>query len=264
MHATRKKSLMLDAVKKNDIKAVRNLHTEYLIQATEKGLLEIVVKLIKEGEDVNTQDNDGNTILSIAAKKKNIDLVEWFLENGANVNASNKDGRTALVKACFVQNIDIIKKLIQKGANVNVQSGQYNSTPLIHASAVGCQVIAIELIKSGANVNIRDNKGNTALNMAVVKKHADIAEILLKLGANIDQENKLIRNVLDSTQEEDKKIKNLLLQHYPTFSLKYFARQNIVNHLISLGQPNTFVAIPKLDLPIPLQKYMMYSDIISS
>jgi len=60
----------------------------------------VISLLLKEGSNANTEDNDGNTGLHIAAEKGFEDVVTILLQNGnVNVNAKGRNGLTALYYA---------------------------------------------------------------------------------------------------------------------------------------------------------------------
>src|SRR5215471_20786176 len=54
---------------------------------------------IAAGIDLNSRDNDGNTLLMQAAVYGTARDIEFLVAHGANVNAANKAGHTALMRA---------------------------------------------------------------------------------------------------------------------------------------------------------------------
>jgi sRNA-binding regulator protein Hfq len=72
-----------------------------LIQAAEKGHLEEVKRILDEGADGNTKDDDGQTALMKAAKEGHVEIVKLLLNKGANVNSEDNYRRTALMLASF-------------------------------------------------------------------------------------------------------------------------------------------------------------------
>jgi ankyrin repeat protein len=61
-----------------------------LLVASDKGDVEKVKKLLKEGADVNAKGKYGYTPLHKAAFYRYIEIVKLLIENGANVNATKK------------------------------------------------------------------------------------------------------------------------------------------------------------------------------
>ncbi len=103
--------------------------------SAESGDYAEVKRLIEEGADVNTQDQDlGWTALELASGKGHIEVVKLLIEEGANVNAQDQDGLgwTALISASYHGHPEIVKLLIDKGADVNAQD-YYGYTALMYA-----------------------------------------------------------------------------------------------------------------------------------
>src|SRR6516225_4204120 len=70
-----------------------------LLQAAKAGDNEQVQKLLGQGADPNTRDNDRTTPLILMASSGLTDGVEALLKKGAYVNAKDKTGWTALMGA---------------------------------------------------------------------------------------------------------------------------------------------------------------------
>lgn len=68
--------------------------------------------LLKKGLDVNSQCDDGTTMLM----EVGLDEVKYLISKGADVNIRNKRGETALTKALNDKNYDLAEFLISKGA----------------------------------------------------------------------------------------------------------------------------------------------------
>ena len=108
-----------------------------------------IEQLIKDGVDVNSKDDDGNTGLHWAASFGLVEMANLLLSNGADTNLRNKDGNTPLHWAAGEGNTEVVKILISNGANVNAK-GKSNWTPLRWAEARKRQEIADILKAAGA------------------------------------------------------------------------------------------------------------------
>lgn len=75
--------------------------------------------LIKNGLDVNFQDQYQNSLLHGAIIDGRPDLARFLIEKGADVNTRNSSGSTALLLACERFMPEIIKLLIDRGADLN-------------------------------------------------------------------------------------------------------------------------------------------------
>jgi ankyrin repeat protein len=86
------------------------------------------------------------------------------------------------VQAGNKENVDLF---IKAGINVNdrVDNGY---TALMVASMKGHLDIAKLLIEKGADVNTKDNNGGTALMVASSEGHLDIANLLIEKGADVN------------------------------------------------------------------------------
>ncbi len=68
--------------------------------------------------DINDVDEDGNTVLHLAAKLNDRELAEWFIFKGANVNAVNGINNTPLHTAILEDSFDVAELLTKKGSDV--------------------------------------------------------------------------------------------------------------------------------------------------
>ena len=73
-------------------------------------------------DDVNEQDENGNTALMYAVKYNNLSVVEALIKEGADVNVRNETGNTPLMYAAEYENSEAFDILIKAGADVNVRN----------------------------------------------------------------------------------------------------------------------------------------------
>ncbi|WP_419420736.1 ankyrin repeat domain-containing protein [Legionella sp. D16C41] len=66
------------------------------IEAARKQNHIAIVEFLQDNQDVNQQDNDGNTLLHKAIKTGDLERVRELILKGADVNLENKDGQTPL------------------------------------------------------------------------------------------------------------------------------------------------------------------------
>ena len=79
-----------------------------------------------------------------------------------------------------------------KGADVNSKGNKVNNgaTALIWAAYQGHAEVVELLLMKGANVNARDKDGTTALMCAARRGYIEITELLLNYGINVNAKNK--------------------------------------------------------------------------
>lgn len=167
----------------------QNVASSSLHKAADFGRLERVQSLLREGANVNLQDNNGNTPLIIATAFGHLEIVKALLLNGADVTKTNNTGFTALQLGAYRgmdgtssdkgrnQYIDIIKILL-KHMDVD-QVNEEGRTPLHHAAAWGYSDVVQALLDNKADINRVDNSGQTPLHLAAQKGHQETVEILL-------------------------------------------------------------------------------------
>ncbi|MDG1436896.1 MAG: ankyrin repeat domain-containing protein [Rickettsiaceae bacterium] len=71
-----------------------------IIEAASLGDIGLIASLLKT-KSIETQDDQGNTPLMMAAKHNQSDAVQFLLDQGANTSKKNDDGYTALNIAMY-------------------------------------------------------------------------------------------------------------------------------------------------------------------
>ena len=101
-----------------------------------------------------------------------------------DITKTDLNGRTIFHWAVLChQPKNTLNLLIFKGAAIDALA--IGRTPLSYAAEYGQAEIAELLINRGADINVRSNKGATPLLFAIEHKHKNIVDILLKLNADI-------------------------------------------------------------------------------
>jgi ankyrin repeat protein len=189
---------ILWAVRKGDLKGITKLYEKganlnttdengntLLILAAEKGYLEIAKFLIQHKVAVNTKNKHGRSALLATSSP---DVGRLLLDNGAEIEARNNNGWTPLMYSAIRNNTKMIKFLVQKGAFMNAQD-RSGRTALMMLMDKGDREAIEFLLKSGADPNIIDSRSNTALIGASSKGRLIIAAILIKHGADVSVKN---------------------------------------------------------------------------
>jgi uncharacterized protein len=127
--------------------------------------------------------------LIAAAQIGKVDAVNRLIAEGANIETTDQDGRTALVVATAFGQTDVVKILLTAGANVNPGTPN-RKTPLHIAAASGKTDILKALLDAGARIDVADEDGNQPLHLAAVNPtNGHIVKDLLIAGARVDATN---------------------------------------------------------------------------
>jgi ankyrin repeat protein len=168
-----------------------NLPEEYiplLILVTKNKNLTILRILINNGIDIESKDADGNTALIFAAKHGDENIIKLLLNYGANVNASNNNDENVLMHACIYyshkNSINIFRLFLEHGADINGKT--YNTNPLYSAIQSNNLDIVKELLNYGSDIDFIDKYIFSPLMWSIQNDRYDIGIELAKRGANVN------------------------------------------------------------------------------
>jgi len=121
--------------------------------------------------------------LSLAVAFEEPRIIQFLLEQKANPNVKNTSNETPLMIAaihCYKKAIDL---LLKQRANVNdcsTEGDWQKETPLLIVAAKGNLECVKLLVAAKADIHYRNKNDKTAYELAIEKKHLDIAEYLLQ------------------------------------------------------------------------------------
>ncbi|NWW15386.1 ASB10 protein, partial [Falcunculus frontatus] len=133
--------------------------------------IECVQHLLQHGASANSQTEEENdTALHVASRHGLAEHVQLLLHHGAELEVKNKEGQTPLNAACAQrhqpQDMDryyrVCQLLVESGASINAEDRD-RQHPLHLACKNANAQIAELLLARGANVNVMNYGGNTAL-----------------------------------------------------------------------------------------------------
>jgi len=142
-------------------------------------------RMLKEGEDPSSSSRKPTAWpLDVAVQQAQVEMVKLLLASGAKFHGGE------LATAAFAGNQDeslaMVTALIKAGADVNSPHVDYRHTALIWASYKGNKdMVKLLLAQPGIKLDAINIDGDTALMVAAEHGHAEIAEMLLKAGANV-------------------------------------------------------------------------------
>jgi uncharacterized protein len=182
---------LFDAVRANDVDEVRSLLDQgmdpnstdkqgysILMQAAREGHIATVKLLLERKARVNQYSAAAETAIMLAAFKGHLETVKLLHTYGA---AINKDGWTPLHFAAFEGHASICKYLLDSNAQVDARAPN-DETALMLAARNG-RYDVVKVLLGKADPNLKTSSGGTALQLAVQKGHADVAQLIKQAGA---------------------------------------------------------------------------------
>ena len=182
-----------------NVNAVNRYGVTPLSLACTNGDAAMIDLLLRAGADPKSSLPDGSLPLMTAARTGNLAAVDVLLTHGADVNRTEgTHGQTALMWAAAEGHVPVVDRLIKAGADIRARSSG-GFTPLLFAVRQGRAEVVKLLLKAGADVNDSlpfhsrrprregDNAmrtGASALHLAIMNAHFELAAILLDAGAN--------------------------------------------------------------------------------
>ena len=103
----------------------------------------------------------------------------------------------------------------------------------MYAAWLGKDKCVETLIYGGADVNIQDRNGGTAVMKVAEWGHEKCIDILTRPKNNID-----------------------------VLRLSHLCRASIRKHLLQMSNMNLFARVPKLGIPKPLMKYLLFTEML--
>lgn len=138
-----------------------------------------VKKYIKEGADVNDENDGGESVLSHAIRYHcDLELIMYLIEKGADIFDFDDEGVSVFDMAITYTNIPLVRLLLEKGIDVNKTQRRSGFTPLMAAACYGRVEVAKILIEHGANKDLVDFKGFSATDFARKMNKKSILEVL--------------------------------------------------------------------------------------
>lgn len=196
-----------------------------LIEAVNRGDFEIIKLLVKNGADLNIQQNMGFTALhraltvagteikmleyeiQKAQKDPPPSLLEGIKEKGMELLTSFINQKKASSESSGGKWMEIIKFLINSGIDVNIESID-GETPLFSAVCSGQIVLIRYIINQLVDINHISTRVGSALHYALwlpfeESKMVEIAAVLLEAGIDLKIKNRDGKTVIDIAREKN-------------------------------------------------------------
>ncbi|SDG21914.1 Ankyrin repeat [Dyadobacter soli] len=263
---------------KLDPKTISKDGATVLHQLIRRPNAEVIAYFVNQGVDLNKADNEGNTLLMLAASGRDVQLVEQtLLPKIKNINAKNDKGESALTKAIATGSSEMVALLLKNGADVKVVDKDQNNLayhwfesyrevsggpagPMPGAPAregerggngrerAGQEFDKkLELLKNaGLDVSAPQQNGSTLFHLAVAKGNEKLFEKASALGANINAQDKEGATPLHKaalTAKDDKILKALI-----ALGAKKELKTEFGETAYDLAKDNNFLADSKVTL----------------
>lgn len=168
-----------------------------LYRAAELGRDKIVEALIHSGANVDAKDKSKRTAIFPAAQRNHRETLSLLLNAGANVNAKDGDGQNLMLSLAAETSekrsrwgSEIVETLLRTNLDLEAKDKE-GRTALLWAAATGKETLARQLLtvrtENKADINATNNRGKTALHLAIESKTnpAALVKMLLENGADV-------------------------------------------------------------------------------
>ncbi len=179
-----------------------------LLNAASFGHTKVIDTLLQVGAEVDQKNHEGRTPLSWAAGEGFDDSVRTLLSAGANVNGRDNIGLTALMWASETGQIDTAQILIDSGAEVNLLAAD-REREVFRGTAIGGETISATIARKQDESL---DTGWTALMAAAAQGHIQIAEVLIRSGADVNAVSNDNLTALELARESENEEMAAILQ----------------------------------------------------
>lgn len=142
-------------------------------------------------------DEDGRTMLVVAAQSGFTGIFEALVKAGANTEVTYGKSETILMHICRYGHLDVAKKLFDLRDNISVDAVDQDQETALHKASSGGHVQLVKfLVDKEANVNVEDSQTWTPLHKACEQGHLEVVQTLLGKRADATARNSGAMNAL--------------------------------------------------------------------
>lgn len=133
--------------------------------------------------NINIENKDAMTPLTIALKRNYPDMVIEIASYGSDINYHNTEGKNSMYYAVYYSRPEILSLLLEFGGNIDI--GNVSGTTVLMQACLERDAEKVKiLLISGATPGIKNKKGLNALAAVLSQKHdvPMIVSLLLEAG----------------------------------------------------------------------------------
>ncbi len=158
--------------------------------AAQRGDLAKAEKLIAQKVGINARDEQGRTPLHVATFARQPQLVRLLAQAGADLSLLENDRYDAVTIAAVADDEATLATLLSLGASAKLTTSRYDGTALIAAAHLGHDGVVRQLIAAGARLDHVNNLHWTAVIESIVlgdggPRHQRTLRALIDAGANL-------------------------------------------------------------------------------
>jgi len=189
----------------NSVAAPKGVNSPLVTALTERSEEEIsriiIADLVKHGETIDQEDEDGNTALMFAVSDKRHQMIKDLLALGADVNHKAKDAMDEfpLLLASRKQDPEILKIVLDAGADLDMQDRDGSTALSIAYNDIETFKTILE---AGANPDTKDYFNDATVAHNVICE-LPFTKALMEAGANFYLTNKDKLSPLDFLARSD-------------------------------------------------------------
>ena len=170
-----------------------------VLNAISSGDLETTKYLIEENNiDINSTDENGQTLLMKACCNTNLDLVKYLVENKADITKTDKKNYNALMYAVEQSTLDIVRYLFEESDTINIEQLSKDQIGLLSLAIKNNDFRILRYLVESQNfdVTISNEKGQNLALLAAGSGKLDSVKYLRDKNANITAKDNNGNNIL--------------------------------------------------------------------
>ncbi|PVD33493.1 hypothetical protein C0Q70_04749 [Pomacea canaliculata] len=203
----------------------------------------ILPLLIRNNNDINKEDGEGNTPLHLAALAGNIRFMKTLLDHGARADGVNKEQKTVLhmmatAKNNTSSNVDSLRKvlslIVKRGAPYQKTDCAGHSALHLGAKNGNWTLVEflLQLTHKVGDLNSKCHLGDSAIHLAAKCQNWDIVKLLVEEGALIDEldnEGFHVLHKMAMGESVDKDLLSLFVTNSFNFNIPCLAGDTVVH-----------------------------------